>query len=70
MIRTVARNTDYALIKVLNYIVVSAISTSTKFTSNLILVVLRYYIMILSTLVTSHNMIFLRVNINIIILII
>ena len=70
MVRTAVRNTGCALIRVLNYTVISAISTSAEVTSNLISAVLRCYTIILLTLVTLYNMIFLRVDINIIILII
>ena len=70
MIKTVIKNTGYALIRILDYTVISAMSISIKVTLNLILAVLRSYMMILLTLVTSHNMIFLRVDINIVILII
>ena len=45
-------------------------STSAEVTLNLILAVLRHYMMILLTLEASHNMTFLRVDINIVILII
>ena len=38
MIKTVARNADCALVRFLNYIVNSAMSTSTEVTLNLILV--------------------------------
>ena len=65
-----ARNTGCTLIRVLNYTVISAISTSAEVTLSLISAVLKYHMMILLTLVTSHNMIFLRVDINIMILII
>ena len=70
MIRTAVRNAGHTLVRVLDYTVVSAMSTSVKVTLNFNLTVLRYYIMILLTLVTSHNMTFLRVDINIIRLII
>ena len=70
MIRTVIRNASHTLIKVLNYTVISAMSASAEVISNLILTVLRYYTIILLTLVVSHNILFLRVNINIVILII
>ena len=71
MIRTAARDTDHTLVRVLNYIVFSAMSTtSTEVTLNLILAVLRYYTMILLILEASHNTAFLRVDINIMILII
>ena len=45
-------------------------STSAEVTLNSILAVLRYYIMILLTLKVSHNIVFLRVDIDIVILII
>ena len=70
MTRKAARNACHILIRVFNYAVVSAMSTSAEVILNLILAVLRYYIMILLTLVASHNVIFLRVDINIVILII
>ena len=70
MIRIAARDTDYTLVRVLNYIIISVISISAKVTSNSISAVLRHCMIILLTLKASHNVIFLRVNINIIILII
>ena len=70
MIKTAARNAGRALVRVLDYIVISAISTSIKVTLNLILIVLRYHTIILLTLVTLYNMTFLRVDINVVILII
>ena len=70
MIRTAARDTDCTLVRVLNYTVISTISTGAEVTLNSILTVLRCHTIILLTLETSHNMTFLRVNINIIILII
>ena len=45
-------------------------STSVEVTLNLILAVLRCHIIILLTLVALHNVTFLRVDINIVILII
>ena len=45
-------------------------STSAEVTLKLILTVLRYHTIILLTLVASHNIVFLRVNINVVILII
>ena len=45
-------------------------SISAKVTLNLISAVLRYYMIILLTLEASHNIVFLRVDINIVILII
>ena len=70
MIRTVIRDIDHTLIRVFNFTVISAMSTSVKVTSNLILAVLRHYMMILLTLEASHNVTLLRVDINIMILII
>ena len=70
MIRIVARDTDSTLIRVLNHIIISAMSTSVKVTLNLISVVLRHHIIILLTLKVSYNIVFLRVDINIVILII
>ena len=70
MTRTVIRDTGHTLVRVLNYTVISAMSTSTEVTLNPILTVLRYYTMVLLTLKASHNMTFLRVDINIVILII
>ena len=70
MVRMTARDTGCTLVRVLNYTVISAMSTSAEVTSNLILAVLRYCIMILLTLEASHNVAFLRVNIDIMILII
>ena len=45
-------------------------STDAEVTLNLILAVLRYYMIILLTLEALHNTVFLRVDINIVILII
>ena len=70
MTRITARDTGCALVRVLNYINISAMSTSAEVTSNTILTVLRCYIMILLTFEVSHNAVFLRVDINIVILII
>ena len=70
MIRTATRDADCALIRVLNHTVISAMSTSTEVTSNLVSAVLRFYIIILLTLKASQYMTFLRVNINVVILII
>ena len=70
MIRIAVKDTGCALVRVLNHTVVSAMSASAEVTSNLILSVLRCCMMILLTLVKSHNVTFLRVNIDIIILII
>ena len=50
-----ARNIGCALVKVLNHIFVSVISTSAEVILNLILTVLRYCTMTLLTLVASHN---------------
>ena len=70
MIRTAARDTDCALVRVLDHIVISAMSTSAEVTLNLISAVLRCHMMILLTLKVSYNTAFLRVDINIVILII
>ena len=70
MIKIAARDTDYTLVRVFNYTVISAINISVKVISNFISAVLRHDMIILLTLKASHNVIFLRVNINIIILII
>ena len=70
MIRAATRNTGHTLARVLNYIVISAMSTSAEVTSNSISTVLRCYMMILLTLIASYNITFLRVDINIVILII
>ena len=70
MTRTAVRNVYHILIRVLDYTVVSAISTSAEVILNLISAVLRHYIMIVLTLVTSHKVILLRVDINIVTLII
>ena len=70
MIRTVTENTDCVIARILNHIVISAMSSGAEVTLNLILALLRHYIIILLTLVTLHNMTFLRVNNDIIILII
>ena len=70
MTRTAARDADHALARVLDYIVISAMSTSVEVTSNLISAVLRHHTMVLLALEVSHNVTFLRVNIDIVILII
>ena len=70
MIRAAARNTGHTLVRVLNHTVISAMSISAEVTLNLISAVLRCCMMILLTLVASHNIIFLRVDINIVILIV
>ena len=70
MIRIAARDTDYALVRVLDYIIISAMSISTKVTSNLILAVLRCHIIILLTLEALYNATIFRVDIKIMILII
>ena len=70
MIRTVTENADYALARVLNHIVISAMSSDSEVTLNLISAVLRHHMIILLTLVALHNMTFLRVDNNIITLII
>ena len=69
MIRTVIRDADYTLVRVLNHTVISAMSTSAEVILNLILTVLRHHMIILLTLEASYNTAFLRVDINIIILI-
>ena len=69
MTRTAARDTGCALVRVLDYTVISAMSISTEVTSNLILTVLRHHTIVLLTLEVSHNVAFLRVDINIVILI-
>ena len=66
----IIRNTGHTLIRVLNYIVVSAISISVEVILNLISAVLRCYIIVLLTLVILYNVTFLRVDINIVIFII
>ena len=68
--RTAARNTGCTLIRVLNYTVVSAMSISVKVTSNLISALLRHHMIILLTLIASYNVTFLRVDIDVVILII
>ena len=70
MARAAARNTGCALVRVLDYTVVSAMSTSAEVTSKPISAVLRCHMMILLTLVASHNVTFLRVDINVVILIV
>ena len=70
IVRAAARDMSHALVRVLNYTVISTISTSTEVTSNLILAVLRCYMMILLTLKISHNIKYHRVDINVMILII
>ena len=70
MIKIVIRDAGCTLVRVLNYIVISAISTSAEVILNLISAVLRYYMIILLTLEASHNVVFLRIDINIMILII
>ena len=65
-----ARVTGHTLVRVLDYTVISVISTSAEVILNLILAVLRYYMMILLTLEVSHNMTFLRKDISFVILII
>ena len=67
---TAAKNTGRALTRVLDHIVISAMSTSTEVTSNPTSAVLRCHTMILLTLRASHNAAFLRVDINIVILVI
>ena len=70
MIRAAARNVSHSLVRVLDYTEISAMKTSAEVISNLISAVLRYYMMILLTLVASHNVIFLRVDIDVVILIV
>ena len=70
MISAAVRNTGHTLVRVLNNIVVSAISFSAEVISNLISAVLRHHIIILLTLKASYNTVFLRMNINIVILVI
>ena len=70
MIRIVTRDSGHTLTRVLNHTVISAISISTEVTSNVLSTVLRCCIIILLTLEVSHNTAFLRVDINIVILII
>ena len=70
MIRIVTRDASCTLIRFLNYTVISAMSISIKVTLNLISAVLRHDMMILLTLEESHNIEFLRVEINIVILLI
>ena len=70
MISAAARNTGCTLVRVLDNIIISAMSFSIEVISNLISAVLRCHIIILLTLKASHNVIFLRVDINIVILII
>ena len=65
-----ARDTGHTLARVLNHIIISAMSTSVEVTLNFILAVLRHYMIILLTLEVSHNVTFLRVDIDIVILII
>ena len=70
MISVTARNAGQPLVRVLNNIVVSAINSSAEVTLNLISAVLRHCIIILLTLKTLYNTAFLRVDINIVILIV
>ena len=70
MVRTAAKKTGCALVRVLDYTVTSAMSTSVEVTSNFILIVLRHHMIVLLTLVALHNAVFLRVDINVIILVI
>ena len=70
VVRTAVRDTGHTLTRVLDYIVISAMSTSAEVTLYLNLTVLRHHMIILLTLEASHNTAFLRVNINIVILII
>ena len=70
MVRTAARDTGRALVRVLYYTIISTVSTSVEVTFNPISALLRCHIMILLTLKASHNIVFLRVDINIVKLII
>ena len=70
MARAAARNAGHTLARVLDHTVNSAMSTSAEVTSNLILTVLRCHMMILLILIISYNVILLRVDINIVILIV
>ena len=70
MIKTVTRNTSHTLVRVLNHTVISAMSISIEVTLNLISAVLRHCMIILLTLVALYNAAFLRVDIDIMILII
>ena len=70
MTSVTARNTSCTLIRVSNNIVFSAMSISVKVTSNLISAVLRQYIIILLTLKASYNAAFLRIDINVILLVV
>ena len=67
MIKISIRNTGCTLVRVLDHIVISAMSISTEVILTLILVVLKCHMIILLTLVISHNAAFLRVDINILI---
>ena len=67
---TAARDTGCALVRVFDYTVISAMSNSAEVTLNLIFVVLKCCMIVLLTLEASHNMIFLRVDIDAVILII
>ena len=68
MVRTAARDTDCALVRVLDYIVISAMNTDIKVTLNFISAGLRCYTMILLTLKASYIAASLKVDINIVIL--
>ena len=70
MIRVTVRNTDCVLVRVLDHTVVSAMSISAEVILNLILAVLRHCMIILLALVASYNVIFLRVDIDVVILIV
>ena len=73
MIRTAARDTDCTFVTLSELLIIqflSAMSINLKVTFNSILTVLRHYIIILLTLEVSHNVIFLRVDIVIVVLII
>ena len=66
----VTRNTGRTLVRDLDNTVISAISFSTEVILNLVLTVLRYCTMILLTLEASYNIVFLRIDTNIVILIV
>ena len=70
MVKTVIKNTGCAFIRVLNYTVISAMSISAEVTLNFILIVLRYYIIVLLTHVVVYNITLFRVDIHIVIFII
>ena len=70
MIRIVTRDTGCTLVRFLDYTVICAMSTDAEVTLNLISAVLKCHTIILLMLEASHNIAFLRVDINIMILII